>query len=197
MNEWVVLVDRSDEAVGVSDKLDAHISGTLHRAFSICIFDPAGRVLLQRRAGSKYHSAGLWSNSCCSHPRPGEATASAAHRRLIEELGFDCALQPAFTFIYHADVGGGLTEHEYDHVFTGVFDGRLGPDPEEVEECRWVRPAALLHELEQHPARFTPWSIIAFDELRRRGYLDPRSGVRVDPPRGSDHVHRQLQSRHR
>jgi isopentenyl-diphosphate Delta-isomerase len=172
MMEQVVLVNRRDEYIGVSNKMDAHTSGQLHRAFSVFIFDSAGRILLQRRANSKYHSGGLWSNSCCSHPRPGETTGAAARRRLYEELGFNCTLRPAFRFIYRADVGAGLTEHEYDHVYTGIFDGTPHPDPAEVEAWRWVSPPALLRELAGHPGHFTPWARIAFDELRRRGYLD-------------------------
>jgi isopentenyl-diphosphate Delta-isomerase len=192
MSEQVVLVNAQDEAIGTSGKMDVHEAGSLHRAFSVFIFDSADRVLLQRRAHSKYHSGGLWSNSCCSHPRPGEATLAAAQRRLREELGVNCPLEPAFHFIYCADVGGGLIEHEFDHVYTGTFDGTPMPDPDEVEDWRWVSAAELRRELDTEPQRFTPWALIAFDELDRRGYLQPttppaaRSRIRF-------HGHAQLQ----
>jgi isopentenyl-diphosphate delta-isomerase len=169
----VILVDRADRAVGTSEKRAAHVTGALHRAFSVFVFDAAGRTLLQRRATSKYHSGGLWSNSCCSHPRPGESTAVAGHRRLVEEMGFDCPLHTAFTFVYRADVGGGLIEHEYDHVFLGRFDGTPMPDPAEVEAWRWVDPHVLTGELRREPDRFTFWFRIAWDELRARGLPGP------------------------
>lgn len=192
MNEQVVLVNAQDEAIGTSAKMDVHEDGTLHRAFSVFIFDSAGRVLLQQRAQSKYHSGGLWSNSCCSHPRPGEPTLAAAHRRLHEELGVSCALEQAFHFIYCAEVGGGLIEHEFDHVYTGTFDGIPVPDPAEVADWRWVDPAELRGELATEPHRFTPWALIAFEELDRRGYLQP--GTSPAPrTRNRFHGHAQLQ----
>lgn len=169
--EHVILVDRADRAVGTAEKRAAHVAGALHRAFSVFVFDHAGRMLLQRRALSKYHSGGLWSNTCCSHPRPGESTAAAAHRRLVEEMGFHCPLETAFTFVYRADVGGGLIEHEYDHVFLGRFDGEPVPNPVEVEGWRWVDPHVLTGELRREPHHFTFWFRIAFDELRARALV--------------------------
>jgi isopentenyl-diphosphate delta-isomerase len=166
--EHVILVDRRDVAIGVRAKRDAHVDGALHRAFSIFAFDSHGRMLLQRRATAKYHSGGLWSNTCCSHPRPGEDTAAAAQRRLFEEMGFNCPLETAFSFVYRADVGDGLIEHEYDHVFIGRFDGDPAPDPAEVEDWRWIDPAALYHELLEQPGRFTYWFRVALEELRSR-----------------------------
>src|ERR1041384_1067698 len=118
-DEQVVLGDERDLEVGAGEELAVHRSGTLHRAFSIFVFDHAGRVILQRRAGGKYHSAGLWSNTCCGHPRPGEPVETAAHRRLREEMGFDCSLAWSFTFTYRAVLDRGLTEHEVDHVWVG------------------------------------------------------------------------------
>jgi isopentenyl-diphosphate Delta-isomerase len=156
-SEMVVLVDPNDAPVGTQEKLAAHEQGQLHRAFSVFVFDKHGRMLLQRRASGKYHSAGLWSNTCCGHPRPGEDTAAGARRRLREEMGVDCTLKPAFTFLYRADVGGGLTEHEYDHVFTARCDETPLPDPSEVGEWRWIAPDELSAELEAHPERFTFW----------------------------------------
>jgi isopentenyl-diphosphate Delta-isomerase len=169
MSEQVILVDGDGVAIGVREKQAAHLTGALHRAFSIFVFDSAGRILLQRRAATKYHSGGLWSNTCCSHPRPGESTAVAAHRRLMEEMGFDCPLSVAFSFIYRADVGGGLVEHEYDYVLIGHFDGDPAPDPEEVDDWRWVDPATLRRQAREQPGRFSYWFHIAFDELRARG----------------------------
>ena len=166
--DLVILVDEHDREVGAMDKLAAHRHGGVrHRAFSIFIVDPRGRWLLQRRAAGKYHFPGLWTNACCSHPRPGEATAAAAHRRLQEELGFDCALTERFQFEYKADSAAeGLTEHELDHVFTGVHDGPVRPAPDEVGATRWVEPAELAHELQTRPEIFTPWFKLAFDRVR-------------------------------
>lgn len=169
--EHVILVDGEDVPIGVREKQDAHVVGLLHRAFSIFVFDSQGRTLLQRRAFSKYHSGGLWSNTCCSHPRPGESTAAAAQRRLFEEMGFNCPLETAFSFVYRADVGGGLIEHEYDHVFIGTFDGVAAPDPGEVEDWRWVHPRQLEREARVRPDRFTFWFHVAWGELRARALV--------------------------
>ena len=171
MSERVVLVDAADAEIGTEDKLAAHRAGRLHRAFSVFVFNGRGEMLLQRRASSKYHSGGLWSNTCCSHPRPGEATPDAAHRRLFEEMGIRCELRPAFAFIYRADVGGGLIEHEYDHLFIGRWDGDPEPDLAEVEAWRWATPAAVRRELRRHPRRFTFWFRVAMGELATRDLL--------------------------
>ena len=168
MSEQVILVSPDDIALGVATKKDVHRLGALHRAFSIFIFDSAGRMLLQRRAITKYHSGGLWTNTCCSHPRPGESTRAAAQRRLFEEMGFHCPLQTAFSFVYRADVGDGLIEHEYDHVFVGHFEGDPAPDPGEVDDWGWFGTAAVLRDLHESPGRYTFWFRIAFAELRLR-----------------------------
>jgi isopentenyl-diphosphate Delta-isomerase len=181
MNEQVILVDPHDVAVGVSEKVAAHAEGLLHRAFSVFVFDARGRMLLQRRAASKYHSGGLWSNTCCSHPRPGETTSQAAQRRLREEMGFECALAPAFSFVYHANVGDGLVEHEFDHVFVGRFDGAPVVDPDEVDAWRWAAPAEILAELQDAPARFTHWFRMAMKELGTRGFLGAVTPLLADP----------------
>lgn len=167
--ENVILVDHRDTPLGIREKQDAHVEGVLHRAFSVFVLDSEGRMLLQQRALSKYHSGGLWSNTCCSHPRPGESTAAAAQRRLFEEMGFHCPLETAFSFVYRADVGGGLIEHEYDHVFIGRFDGDPAPDPAEVADWRWVEREDLLGEVQERQDRFTYWFHVAFRELRERG----------------------------
>ena len=166
--EQVILVDADDRAIGVLGKLAAHENGgTRHRAFSVFIVDPQGRWLLQRRAAGKYHFPGLWTNACCSHPRPGEATAAAAHRRLREELGFDCPLAERFQFEYRAtSAAEGLTEHELDHVFTGTWAGPVAPNSAEVATTRWVAPAALDAEVRARPETFTPWFIIALERAK-------------------------------
>ncbi|NLG35034.1 MAG: isopentenyl-diphosphate Delta-isomerase [Lentisphaerae bacterium] len=172
--EHVILVDEDDREIGAMEKLAAHADGGVrHRAFSVFIVDPSGRWLLQRRAAGKYHFPGLWTNACCSHPRPGEATADAAHRRLREELGFDCPLTGRFQFEYRAEsVAEGLTEHEVDHVFSGIYAGEVAPHPDEVGAIRWVEPAGLAEEVRETPDVFTPWFRLAF--ARVRGVLEGR-----------------------
>ncbi|HLB36849.1 MAG TPA: isopentenyl-diphosphate Delta-isomerase [Gemmatimonadales bacterium] len=154
--ERVILVDERDAPVGELEKLEAHRRGALHRAFSVFVHDREGRVLLQRRAQSKYHSGGLWSNTCCGHPRPGENTGAAATRRLREEMGFECRLEAAGGFLYRARLGD-LTEHEFDHVFAGRFDGDPRPDPAEVAEWGWTHVDQLTRDLVTHPERYTVW----------------------------------------
>ena len=167
--ELVTLVDPDDRDVGTAEKLHAHRHGLLHRAVSVLLFDPAGRQLLQRRATTKYHSAGLWSNACCGHPRPGESPAAAAGRRLLEEMGVAVPLEARFRLRYRAELEGGLVEHEVDHVFTGRFDGDPVPDPAEVSECRWLDPEALAAELAVAPEKFTAWFRL-LDQARRSGH---------------------------
>ncbi|HXY32344.1 MAG TPA: isopentenyl-diphosphate Delta-isomerase [Gemmatimonadaceae bacterium] len=166
--EQVVLVDDEDRDVGSEEKLAAHRSGALHRAFSVLLLDSAGRILLQRRALTKYHSAGLWSNACCGHPRPGEAVDAAARRRLREEMGIDCPLREVLTFRYRADVGSGLVENELDHVYVGEFDGAPAPDPAEVSEWRWVSLPELEASIAVAPAEYTAWLPLLLRELRAR-----------------------------
>lgn len=166
MEERVVLVDPSDCAIGTEYKLAAHRSGVLHRAFSVFVFDQAGNLLLQRRTRAKYHSGGLWANSCCGHPRPGELVQAAATRRLYEEMGFRADLRMLTSFRYRAEVGNGLVEHEYDHILVGRFDDTPAPDPDEVEEWRWVRMGSLDGEIARHADRFAAWFPIALVALR-------------------------------
>ncbi len=155
--EQVVLVNERDEAIGTMGKLRAHQEGALHRAFSVFLFDDLGRLLLQRRAAGKYHSAGLWTNTCCSHPRPEEAIVDAANRRLKEEMGIEAQLALRFSFIYHASLDNGLQEHELDHVLFGRFAGPAKPDPGEVDEWKYMTADALDHDLNAHPERYTVW----------------------------------------
>jgi len=155
--ERVVLVDEEDRAIGVEEKMAAHLGGRLHRAFSVFVFDGSGRLLLQRRAAGKYHSARQWSNTCCGHPRPGEALEAAARRRLREEMGLDCPLVKVATYRYRARLENGLWENEVDHLLAGEFEGSPAPDPDEAEGWRWVDPAALRREIAAEPRRFTVW----------------------------------------
>lgn len=157
MPQEVILVDETDEVAGTGEKMATHRTGSLHRAFSIFIFNSQGQMLLHRRAEAKYHSGGLWTNACCSHPRPGESTEVAAHRRLQEEMGFDTALEEVFHFIYRAELDNDLIEHELDHVFVGTFDGTPVPDPAEVAEWRWIELGELDRELRERPDEYTPW----------------------------------------
>lgn len=167
--ERVVLVDEQDRETGASEKLAAHAAGKLHRAFSIFVFNSERQLLLQRRAKSKYHSGGLWSNTCCGHPRPGEATVEAARRRLREEMNFDCELRAAFEFLYRAQFENKLIEHEYDHVFVGEFAGVVVPNEAEVENCRWTTLVELRHDLSVRPGEYTYWlkAALATDGWRR------------------------------
>ena len=155
--EQVVLVDADDREIGVGAKDHVHSCGSLHRAFSILVFDGRGNLFLQRRAISKYHSAGLWSNTCCGHPRPGETTGAAARRRLREEMGFDCHLVDAFSFIYRAEFAHGVVEHEYDHVFLGEYDGSLAVNPIEVAEWKLVSMSSLISDVNARPGDYTYW----------------------------------------
>lgn len=156
--EQVILVDENDNQIGVEEKLKAHQNGgKLHRCFSIQIFNSKGELLLQQRASVKYHCGGLWANTCCSHPRPGEVIDAAAHRRLKEELGFDTKLKEAFTFVYKADFDNGLTEWEYDHVFIGIYDGVVRPSPEEVDDYKWIGLEELKTDIEKNPQKYTVW----------------------------------------
>lgn len=159
MEEHVVLVDRHDRPLGTMEKLTAHREGRLHRALSVVLRSADGRqLLLQRRAACKYHSGGTWTNTCCSHPRPGEETSAAAVRRLREEMGIELpSLEKLFTTIYHAPVGAGLTEHELVHVYGSVWDGPVTPDPAEVEGYAWFDAQALRADIAANPERYSVW----------------------------------------
>ncbi|MRG46934.1 isopentenyl-diphosphate Delta-isomerase [Chitinophaga sp. SYP-B3965] len=161
----VILVNEQDEPVGTMEKLEAHQKGLLHRAFSVFVVNPQGEMLLQQRALDKYHSGGLWTNTCCSHPLPGEDVLSAAHRRLMEEMGFDCPLKEVFSFTYRAEFDNGLTEHEFDHVFFGEYDGPVVPDADEVEAVRYLSLDVIRRLLVEEPDSFTHWFHLAFPKM--------------------------------
>jgi isopentenyl-diphosphate Delta-isomerase len=166
LNE-VILVNENDEQVGVMEKMEAHRRALLHRAFSVFIFNHKGEMLLQQRAASKYHSAGLWSNACCSHPAPGEETLAAAIRRTNEELGIDIPLQKQFHFTYRADFDNGLTEYEFDHVFTGYYSSFPQFNKDEVQDCCYKPINEIKESLKTHPRIFTEWFKIAFPEIEK------------------------------
>jgi len=160
----VVLVDQADRPIGTMEKLEAHEKGLLHRAFSVFVFNDQGEMLLQQRALSKYHSSGLWSNTCCSHPTPNESLKEAGEKRLQEEMGFSTPLSPLFAFEYRVDLDNNLTEHEFDHVFIGQYNGEINPNPTEVMDHKWVSMEQLKEQMTQDPNRFTAWFQIILTE---------------------------------
>jgi len=168
----VILVGADDREVGTEEKMRAHREGLRHRAFSVFVFNRAGRLLLQQRAADKYHSGGLWSNTCCSHPRPGESVLEAAHRRVREEMGFDCALHTRFAFIYKAVLAGGVIEHEYDHVLSGRFDGDPLPDSREVDAWRWEAVAVIRQDIVARPEAYAIWFRFALERAEEFGILN-------------------------
>ena len=157
MEEYVILVDPMDREIGTEEKLKAHRGGKLHRAFSVFVFNTSGELLLQKRSETKYHSGGLWTNTCCSHPRPGESHYCAARRRLNEEMGFDCELTGLFSFIYYAKLENNLFEHELDSVFVGRYDGQPVPNPDEVDDWKWMDVEKLKRDVGKNPGHYTYW----------------------------------------
>jgi len=166
MEEFVVLVNPEDKVLGLMEKQQAHINGLLHRAFSVFLFNSNGEMLLQKRASGKYHSPLKWTNAVCSHPRSEETYLEGAKRRVKEELGIDVELSEKFNFIYKADVGNGLWEHELDHVFTGTFDGEFYLNKDEVEEVRYISLENLNQEISENPDNFTEWFKIILEEYK-------------------------------
>ena len=161
--EKVILVDKNDNQVGLMPKLEAHEKGILHRAFSVFIFNSKYELLLQKRASSKYHSGGLWTNTCCSHPREGEDILDAANRRLDEEMGIKTSLRKVYDFIYKAELDNQLTEHEFDHVFYGVFDNDPILNKDEAEDFKWVDMETLNNDIIKNEDNYTVWFKIAFE----------------------------------
>lgn len=157
LREEVVLVDSDDNETGIAEKLEAHRQGKLHRAFSVMVWDRNGRLLLQRRQIGKYHSGGLWTNTCCGHPRPGEPSLLAAGRRLTEEMGVVCSLTPIGTFTYRAELDAGLIEHEFVHIFSGVHDGPVAPNPVECDGYSWSTPDVIRRQIAAVPQCFSAW----------------------------------------
>lgn len=169
MNENVVLVDRQDNKLGLMEKMKAHEEGLLHRAFSVFLFNEKGQTLLQQRADHKYHSGGLWTNTCCSHPRDGESYYEGAKRRLVEEMGIQTSdLKKAFHFIYKAALDNDLTEHELDHVFVGYYDKDPAINPDEVKSFKWMTIEEVSRDIQNHPEKYTEWFKIIFHEYQSK-----------------------------
>ena len=161
----IILVNEQDEPTGIMEKIEVHKKALLHRAFSIFIFNDKGDMLLQKRAAGKYHSAGLWTNACCSHPQPDESTMEAATKRLQEEMGFTTVLEKAFDFIYKVNFDNGLTEHEFDHVFIGRYNEKISPDPKEVSDYCYKSVQAVKDSMMSHPQQYTEWFKIALPKV--------------------------------
>ena len=166
MQQMVVLVDQNNKRIGIMEKLKAHVEGNLHRAFSIFVFNSKGELLIQQRAKTKYHSSSLWSNTVCSHPRPDEEYHKATHRRLMEEMGFDCKLKKLFCFIYKSELGNGLIENEYDCVFRGSYDGEIKTNPKEVMKYRWINLDELKEDIKKSPDKYSVWLKIVLKDKR-------------------------------
>ena len=165
MEQQVILVDENDKPIGAAGKMEVHQKGLLHRAFSIFIFNSQGEMLLQQRALDKYHSGGLWSNACCSHPAPGEEILQAASRRLKEELGLETELKKLTELTYKANLDNGLTEHEYDHVFIGEYDGRLSVNKEEISDTCYQGMLSLQNSINSNPGNYTTWFRLIFPRV--------------------------------
>ncbi len=165
MDEFLILVDDNDQSLGKMEKMEVHQLGLLHRAFSVFIFNSKGELLLQQRAAEKYHSAGFWSNTCCSHPRFGEETDLAAARRLDEEMGIRCALEYGFSFTYNVKFENGLIENEFDHVYFGVSDAPVDPDEREVQNWKFVNMEFLLQDMKENPQFYTEWMKLCMDKV--------------------------------
>lgn len=172
MKEEVILVNTEDKEIGLMEKMQAHRGAKLHRAFSVFLLNDKGELLLQQRALDKYHCGGMWTNTCCSHPRAGETLQDAVNRRLQEEMGIACETKWVYSFIYKADVGKGLFEHEFDHVFFGQFSGTPQPNEKEVSNWQYVALEDLKNDIEANPDRYTPWFKIILLEVFAKGVLN-------------------------
>ena len=168
MEEKVILVSETDDQLGLMGKMEAHKKGILHRAFSVFVFNNKGELLLQQRALDKYHSPGLWTNTCCSHQRDGESSLEAGKRRLKEEMGFQCDLEEVFWFIYSAAFDNGLTEHELDHVMVGYYDNDPVINLQEVASFKWMSLDKVKQDIAEHPKDYTEWFKIIFKEYDER-----------------------------
>ncbi|GAG75943.1 unnamed protein product [marine sediment metagenome] len=165
MEPILILVDENNNITGYEKKLKVHQEGYLHRAFSIFVVNARGELMLQRRANHKYHSGGLWANTCCSHPLKGEETENTIHDRLMEEMGFDCDLEPIFKFIYRAELDNNLVEYELDQVYIGYYEPDPIPNPDEVGDWKWIDIEFLKKDLKESPSEYVYWLKAAFDEF--------------------------------
>lgn len=159
----VILVDKEDQVIGEMEKLEAHQKGVLHRAFSVFVFNDNKELLIHRRAADKYHSANLWTNTCCSHQKPGETNIEASKRRLVEEMGFSCDVIDVCSFIYQIDFENGLAEHELDHILVGIFNDSPNPNPAEASEWKYLSIEKIQQEIKDTPEQFTFWFKHIFD----------------------------------
>lgn len=164
--EEVILVDQFDNKIGTMEKMQAHKEGLLHRAFSIFIFNSKNELLLHKRAAHKYHSAGLWTNTCCSHPRPGESVADAAKRRIKEEMGFECEVKPLYDFIYYQPLENGLAEHELDHVLIGTYNDEPNVNADEVAEWKYENLNNLDKDIKANPDAYTAWFKLIYPKIK-------------------------------
>lgn len=165
IRDQIILVDESDQVLGSMGKQEVHEQGLLHRAFSVFLFNSKGEMLLQQRADEKYHSPGLWTNTCCSHPFYGERLEEAVHRRLMEEMGLRCDVQFVFQFQYRADLDQGMIEHELDHVFLGITDNIPSPDSKEVKSWKYWPLEELVSAVKEHPSLFTVWFRLSIERV--------------------------------
>ena len=164
VKEKVILVNEKDEQIGLMEKIEAHEKALLHRAFSVFVFNEKNEMMIQQRALSKYHSPGLWTNTCCSHQREGETNIQAGKRRLQEEMGFSTDLKDTISFIYKAPFDNGLTEHEFDHILVGKFEGEPDLNPDEVADWKWITLEDVEKDMKVHPEIYTEWFKIIFDK---------------------------------
>ncbi|WP_417887443.1 isopentenyl-diphosphate Delta-isomerase [Zunongwangia sp.] len=162
--DQVILVNEKDEQIGLMEKIEAHEKGLLHRAFSVFVFNKKGELMLQQRALEKYHTPGLWTNTCCSHQREGETNIEAGKRRLMEEMGFTTELKDTISFIYKAPFDNGLTEHEFDHILIGYYDEQPKPNLDEVNNWKWMNLEAVKNDIQENPKLYTEWFKIIFDK---------------------------------
>lgn len=174
MNDLVILVNEADAEIGYLDKLEAHQKGVLHRAFSVLIFNSSGEMLLQKRAPNKYHSAGLWTNACCSHPKPNELMVNAVRRRLAEEMGIVCTANFAYTFLYRADLDNNLIEHELDHVYIGVCDAEPVINTHEVADWKFAAVSEIRSDMVNHPDTYTYWFKEIVHHIELEHYITAR-----------------------
>jgi len=174
VKQQVILVDKNNRKIGIEEKIKAHKEDKLHRAFSIFIFNSNGELLIQQRAKTKYHSGGLWSNTVCSHPKPNETYLQATHRRLKEEMGFDCKLKKLFCFTYNTGFQNGIIENEYDCVFIGKFDDKPKPNPREIMDYKWISIKKLKEDIISHPNKYSVWLKIALNRIK---YLQIKEAI--------------------
>ncbi len=175
--EYIILVDEQDNPLGKMEKLEAHQKGLLHRAFSVFIFNSRGEMLLQQRADTKYHSAGLWTNACCSHPNYGESMERAVNRRLQQEMGLNLRPEFIFSFIYKVRFNNGLIENEFDHVYSVISDSLPEPNKEEVKSWKYANVDLIRKEISENPSSFTEWFRLSFEKVIR--YMDGKNSLNV------------------